>query len=146
MSKTTNQSKVDPQIVERLESAVNILGEVADAGICIATQKESVDGNLVVRASRNTPDNPFGVGDVIPTTEDLFCHRAANSKQFLHIDESEKDDKPSHYMGLPIFTPDEEVFGVICVKNAKLPTGFDEVKQTLQKFVSIIEDDLKSDK
>ena len=132
-----------PLLKERLDTAVNILGEVADADICIATEKQHDGGELIVRASRETPDNPFSIGDSIPTTEDLFCHRAANSGQFLHIDESSSKDQPSHYLGFPIFDSDEKIFGVLCVRGASLPAGYEETKSTLQKFVSLIEGDLQ---
>ena len=131
-----------PLLKERLDTAVNILGEVADADICIATEKQHDSGELIVRASRDTPDNPFSIGDSIPTTEDLFCHRAANSRQFLHIDESSEND-PSHYLGLPIFDSEQNIFGVLCVKGASLPARYDETKNTLEKFVSLIEGDLQ---
>lgn len=140
----SNKPAEIPLLKERLDTAVNILGEVADADICIATEKQhNGSGELIVRASRNTPNNPFAIGDSIPTTEDLFCHRAANGGQFLHIDESSSERPSSHYLGLPIFDSDQNIFGVLCVRGASLPAGYEETKNTLEKFVSLIEGDLQ---
>lgn len=145
-SKADNEAKTSilpplpEDITNRLKQIVRVAGEETEAKIAIATQKS--DQGLLVRASLDNPHNPLKVDQLIPNESNLFCLKVVRTKSVLHVDETTEPEEASHYVGVPIYHPDGQVFGSLAVKDSKLQYGIENSKRLMVKLSEMITEEL----
>ncbi|MEQ8392933.1 MAG: sensor domain-containing diguanylate cyclase [Thalassospira sp.] len=112
-------------------------------------------GYRAVLTSQN-PENPYPKvsGKAEPIDSNIYCRRVVQSKASHYepdaTGKAEWADNPElieigyvSYFGIPLFWPNGEVFGTLCVFDKK-PTGYDETLiELMGVFRDLIEADLK---
>lgn len=138
-------------ILEKWQNTVDVMAEacMSPAGFIVQHTK---DGFMTAVASSNA-ENPYGTGIVVDPDTNLYCKRVVETKKVLCVNDATKDrywdDNPEikdgliAYLGLPIFWPNGEMFGTICILNFK-STHYPMIFQKLMfQFRDIIEADLQ---
>lgn len=125
---------------KRLDEIVVIAAEETDASIAMITQKS--ERGLIVRSVLDSSEEPYTLNEFLPFGNDIFCFKVIRTESFLHLDESDKTS--SHYMGVPIYQPDGQVFGALGIRDGKLQHGLKNSKRLLLKLAEIVTDDLRS--
>lgn len=110
---------------------------------------------LEVFVSSRNKDNPYLIGDRGELNIGSYCDSvvASNAKVFIENvskndfwkDKTKSNSGMACYLGLPIFYPNEELFGTLCVLNKEC-RKFDDLDQKLvDHFKKSIESDLLID-
>ncbi|WP_372999089.1 EAL domain-containing protein [Sulfurimonas sp.] len=105
-------------------------------------------------ARTSTPQkNPYEIGASEHLGCGLYCETVMNTKNFLHVPNSLKDeywkDNPDialgmiSYYGLPLLWPDKTVYGTICILDSKDLEVSENIKQIMSLYRQAIENDLK---
>jgi hypothetical protein len=152
MEELTSVSNRAPQLTnELLGKWQNIVDMVAEllavpAGLIMRCQGDEIEV-LVASASPGNPYHP-GEKEALPGSG-LYCETVIKTRQMLLVPNALKDDKwrsnPDiklgmiSYLGYPIFLPQGEVFGTICVLDIEGNTYSESYKKLLLQFKELIE-------
>ncbi len=114
--------------LDKWQRTVNIMAKVfaAPAGFIV---QHTAAGYQVVIASQQV-ENPYPAGSTIPLDTNIFCKKVVATLNSLYVRQALDDpfwnDNPEvandgfcSYLGLPIFWPNNEPFGTICVMDFK---------------------------
>ena len=126
-------------VTARFDEIVKIAAEETDANIAMISQIS--DKGFIVRSVLDTSEDPYTLNEFVPYISDIFCFKVVRSKTFLHLDESDKE--ASHYIGVPIYKPNGEIFGALGIRGVKLHHGLNNSKRLLLKLADIVTDDLR---
>ena len=117
---------IPSHIVERWQSFVNIIADILTVPSAMINRIEPPDLE-VFRSSINS-DNPFPTGTRMPVLG-VYCESAAKRRRRVQVFDARKDpewaDSPTAkagifaYLGYPLFWPDGDIFGTICVVDTK---------------------------
>lgn len=145
-----------PEIQDRLgkwQEVVNIIGEVFGASAALICQSTDVGFRPVVSSEQES--NPYPVGAVFPPEALTFCGHIAKTQKSLYVQDAESSDywrsSPiidqdgfKSYYGMPIFWPERDFFGTICVMD-RTETAYDtKFIHLLSCFRDLVEADLLS--
>lgn len=107
---------------------------------------------ITVAASAETGSTPYKVGDKEHLNTGLYCEHVINNRVQLCVPNATKDPLWDHnpdiqlgmisYLGLPLFWPDGEVFGTICVLDRKENAYSPQIKELIALFRGVVEDQL----
>ncbi len=134
----------------RWQEVVDVMAEACRAPAGFVVQYTE-NGYMAVVASSNDA-NPYCAGEVVNPDVNLFCKKVIETHQPLYVPDASKDDywddNPEYrdgfisYLGFPIFWPNGEPFGSLCVLDFKA-THYDAIYQRLMvQFRNIIEANL----
>lgn len=147
-------SNSDQKIIDlqKWQHTVDLMSELFGAASGTIVQLRQNEFNIVV-ASLN--DENFLKTDVSwPWEMKSFCRTIMETKQSLYVNDAKQDeywnDAPAvthgpveSYCGLPIYWPNGELFGTICVIDNK-PTAYQpQLLSLLEQFSNLIMSDLK---
>jgi len=147
------QSRLEIHVPEDIQniwqSITDILAGMVKAPVALITKLEFP--YLIILNASQTKDNPFGRNDVF-RFEDLYCHKVIMEKQPLIFSDARSEPdwgdplilKMNYiaYAGFPLEYPNGNVFGTLCVMDARenfKPFPFLEL---LQSYRSTIESHL----
>ena len=152
MQELTSVSSRAPQLTNELlgkwQNVVDMVAELltVPAGLIMRCQGDEIEV-LVASAS---PENPYHPGEkeFLPGSG-LYCETVIKTRQMLLVPNALQDEKWRHnpdiklgmisYLGYPIFLPQGEVFGTICVLDIKGNTYSETYKKLLLQFKELIE-------
>ena len=156
MISTTTYLGDQPEIQDRLEKwqeIVNIIGEVFGASAALICQSTEEGFRPVVSSDQDS--NPYAVGAVFPWEAHTFCRHVSKIEAPLYVMNAEADDfwkaSPVYqqdgfrsYYGMPIFWPEQDFFGTICVMDQAATAYDDKFIHLLSCFRDLVEADLIS--
>jgi signal transduction histidine kinase len=142
---------VPQEIYQKWLGTANLIAEVAEVSSGVITR--IYDNNLEMFASSNKDNEVFANGIRIPLNAGLFCSQVINSGKQLVVTDATKTNEWSDkagvgsgfisYLGEPIFWPDGNVFGTICVLDKKAKSYNEMIVNLVKNFKESIEADLK---
>jgi len=138
--------------LEKWQQTVDLLAEMFDSACGTIVQLRQNEFNAVV-VSKNQ-DNFLNENDSWPLELNSFCRRIMETKEELNVQNANIDDywrfippvadgPIRSYCGLPIFWPDGELFGTICVIDTKRTDHTSSLLKLLKQFCHLIMKDLK---
>jgi transcriptional regulator with GAF, ATPase, and Fis domain len=144
---------IDKQIVAKWQEKIDLLQQLLQVSAAILMKLHPRE--LEVYLSSRNEKNPYAVGDRGEINIGSYCDSIIASKAKVQIEDASDDeywrDKlefnngMSCYIGLPIFYPNQDLFGTLCVLNKECRKFADLDHQLLDRFRIDIESDLKMD-
>ena len=140
---------IDQEQINKWQNALNLIAKFICVPAALIMKVESP--YIEVFTSSETNGNPYNVGDreLLPG---LYCETVLKSKGKLFIPNALKDpdwDKNPDiklgmiaYLGYPLFWPDGNLFGTICVLDNKENHFNRDSEDLLIQFKSLVENDL----
>ncbi|GLQ33611.1 sensor domain-containing diguanylate cyclase [Litoribrevibacter albus] len=136
--------------LKKWQHTVNVMAEACHAPAAFIVQCTSSGLMAVVACEKQ--QIKYGTGDVYSYDINLYCKKVIETKDPLYVRDASKDpfwdDNPEaadgmvSYLGMPIFMPDGDLFGTVCVMDIA-PTNYDPVYPKLvEQFKDIVEGDL----
>ncbi len=131
------------------QGVVDLMSEVFDvpAGLVMRVWEEQIE----VLLSSHSEGNPYKVGEKADLNTGLYCETVMASRDQLLVPNALLDtnwqDNPDvalnmiSYLGVPLVTPQDEVFGTICVLDDHTREYSKSYQNLLWAFKSIIERD-----
>jgi transcriptional regulator with GAF, ATPase, and Fis domain len=141
-------SNLTGALLGKWQNVVDILAEMltVPAGLIMRCQGDEIEV-LVASASPGNPYHP-GEKELLPRSG-LYCETVIKTRQMLLVPNALEDEKWRNnpdiklgmisYLGYPIFLPQGEVFGTICVLDIKGNTYSEAYKKLLLQFKELIE-------
>lgn len=139
--------------LQKWQNTVDLMSEIFDASCGTIVQLRQNEFNVVVAS--NNEDN-FLQRDMSWTWEiKSFCRKIMESKSELYVYDAQHDDywkdappvvdgPVQSYCGLPIYWPNGDLFGTICIIDTK-PTDYpSKLLSLLKQFSLLIMADLKA--
>jgi GAF domain-containing protein len=141
---------VPQEIRDKWQNIVNILTKVMHIPVGLIMR---VDGtSFKVLQSSNSEGNPFKIDQEFTLPAGIYCEKTMKTQQKNLIPNALKDpewDKnPSiaagliSYLGFPIFYPDKNIFGTLCVLDKKENSFSADFEEVMSQFKEIIESHL----
>ncbi|MFO7839819.1 MAG: GAF domain-containing protein [Desulfosalsimonadaceae bacterium] len=131
---------------EQWQKMVDLLCRLAGAKSAAITKLESPDIQ-VLQASRN-PGNPLHGGLKVELAHH-YCEAVINAKDLVLVENAlatqrwcrapELANNLVSYMGYPLFLPDGEIFGTICIHDDKQHSYSEDLQDLLAHFKEIVE-------
>ncbi|MDE2362979.1 MAG: PAS domain S-box protein [Hyphomicrobiales bacterium] len=152
MSQTTRFSSraIPDDLVRKWQSIVDILARVSGFKAALIMRVDATEIEVFIR--NDNTDNPFRLGARTPLNTDLFCERAIATRSLVHCADALKDPVWINpivtnfgfvcYYGLPLYWPDGNPFGTICILNANDTTVTREASELVHLFQNVVEGDL----
>lgn len=141
-------SQLTGALLGKWQHVVDIVAELltVPAGLIMRCQGNEIEV-LVASASPGNPYHP-GEKELLPGSG-LYCETVIKTRQMLLVSNALQDEKWRNnpdiklgmisYLGYPIFLPQGEVFGTICVLDIKGNTYSETYKRLLLQFKELIE-------
>ena len=147
-SVSNRASQLTGALLGKWQNVVDMVAELltVPAGLIMRCQGDEIEV-LVASAS---PENPYHPGEkeLLPGSG-LYCETVIKTRQMLLVPNALQDEKWRNnpdiklgmisYLGYPIFLPQGEVFGTICVLDIKGNTYSETYKKLLLQFKELIE-------
>ena len=148
---TSVSNRVSQSIGALLANWQNVVDMAAEllsvpAGLIMRCHGDEIEV-LVASASPGNPYHP-GEKELLPGSG-LYCETVIKTRQMLLVPNALQDEKWRNnpdiklgmisYLGYPIFLPQGEVFGTICVLDIKGNTYSETYKKLLLQFKELIE-------
>ncbi len=134
-------------IKQNWQEMTDLLSNIGDA--CCALVVRLHTQTVEVYCSANHPYNPIRTGVIEYLSEDFICCDVVTNKQELVLEDLSKHTRakrcPAYAMGLhsylgqPLFWPNGEVFGTICVLDDKKRGFSDTLRALLRSYKVAIE-------
>jgi hypothetical protein len=143
------QVEIPEDLLAKWQQVVDLLAELADVPAALIMKVELPF--IEVFNSSNSSDNPYQAHEKAPfhTGCGLYCETVIRTKEKLFIPDALQDkdwqNNPDvklgmiSYFGLPILYPDNEIFGTICILDAKENRYKPEIESLMVSFKDIIE-------
>ncbi|MBQ4844672.1 sensor domain-containing diguanylate cyclase [Pseudoalteromonas sp. MMG005] len=137
---------------QKWQQLVNTLAELYDAASGTVVQLREDEFNVVATSSND--DNFLAQNSNWPWEMRSFCRHMMETKQSLYVGDAANhamwcqvqpvsEGPVRSYLGFPLFWPDGELFGSICVIDTKVTDYPPILVQLLSQFKTIIEGDLR---
>ena len=141
-------SQLTGALLGKWQHVVDIVAELltVPAGLIMRCQGNEIE----VLVASSAPGNPYHVGEKehLPGSG-LYCETVIKTRRMLMVPNALQDEKwrknPDiklgmiSYLGYPIFLPQGEVFGTICILDIKGNTYSETYKRLLLQFKELIE-------
>lgn len=145
--------QIDINILTKWQEKINLLEDLLNVSAILIMKLHPHE--LEVFVSSQNEDNPFLIGDRGELNIGSYCDSVVASNAKVYIEDASKNDFWKDktecnsgmycYLGLPIFYPNEELFGTLCALNWEF-REFDDLDQKLvDHFKESIESDLLID-
>jgi serine phosphatase RsbU (regulator of sigma subunit) len=145
-----NLGQIEDLFDENWERIVNILSEVVGTDIALINKIEG--SKLEVLKKNKSSKNPFSENEAYDLAT-VYCNKVVKNERMLEINNAAVGEKWADYKGLeyglisylgyPIFNPEEEVVGTICVESREEKYFTKTEKELLIQFKEVIENQLK---
>lgn len=144
--------EIKEDVLSRWQGIVDIMAELID--IPAALIMRLVEDDIEVFAASQTPENPYSKGDHDHFLgSGLYCETVINTNRKLLVPNALKDDKWNHnpdiklnmisYLGFPIYFPNGEPFGTICVLDRKENHYSETYECLIENFRQVIQSQLE---
>lgn len=138
--------------LNKWQQTVDLMSQLYDSVNGSIVQFRHNEFNVVVTS--NNEDNFLSRDDSWPIEMKSFCRRIVETKQQLYVQNTLTDDlwkeappvaegPVRSYCGLPIYWPDGEIFGTICVIDTDESNYSSLLVRMLEQFCQLITADLK---
>ncbi|MFA5388762.1 MAG: GAF domain-containing protein [Candidatus Omnitrophota bacterium] len=142
---------VPREIKDKWQNIVNILVRVMKVPVALIMRVEFP--SFTVFQAGESKENPFKPGQEFKLPAGIYCEKTMKTKEKNLIPNALKDpewDKnPSiaagliSYIGVPIFYPDKNIFGTLCVLDNKENSYSKDFEDVMVQFKGIIESHLE---
>ncbi|MGR5206015.1 bifunctional diguanylate cyclase/phosphodiesterase [Vibrio sp. PNB23_22_6] len=139
--------KIPESMQKSWQNIVNLIATIADVPTCLIMRIHK--NHIEVSTSSETKNNPYTVGDTEELGHGLYCEYVIEHKQELIVTNAVSDkfwfNNPDiklgmiSYCGLPLYWPNGETFGTICMLDSKENHYTDTYRQLLNTFKYSIE-------
>lgn len=134
------------------QELANLMAELCHtpAGFIVQMTK---NGYQVVIANKSS-ENPYPAGVTLPTETNIFCRKVVEENKPLYVNNATQreewqsnpevsDDNFNSYLGFPLYWPNGNVFGTICVMDFKITNYDNRYHRLLKHFKEMVERELK---
>lgn len=142
---------IPSSILQRWQRLVDLMGQVTHTPAALITR--ALPDAMQMLVSSDNPANPYTANELSPRRCGLYCDRVVSTAHPLLVKnaarESQWQSNPdmalglSFYLGYPLFWPDGEVFGTLCVLDKKDNPKAREYRDLLVEFQHLVNDDLE---
>src|SRR6056297_101312 len=147
---TTNLKNIEESFDASWERIVNILSEVFDTEVSLINHVEDLE--LEILKMNKSENNLFKENEIYDLTN-VYCEKTVNDEKMVEINNATKTERWEDYkaidyglisyLGYPIFNPQGEVVGTICVEDKKERYFKETEKKLLLQFKEVIENQLR---
>ncbi|MFW5890786.1 MAG: GAF domain-containing SpoIIE family protein phosphatase [bacterium] len=148
--KNINLKDIEKSFDTSWNRIINILGEVFNTEVALINSVEGLE--LEVLKTKPSRGNPFTKNEIYDLTS-VYCDKVVKGKKGLEINNATADRGWDNYKGIdyglisylgyPIFNPQGEVVGTICVEDKKERYFEETEKELLLQFKEVIENQLQ---
>ncbi|MDD5730155.1 MAG: GAF domain-containing protein [Candidatus Omnitrophica bacterium] len=141
---------IPQEIRNKWQNIVNILIRIMKVPTALIMKVEFP--LFTVFQSADSPENPFKANQVFKLPAGIYCEKTMATKEKNLIPnalkDTEWDKNPSiaagmiSYIGFPIFYPDKNIFGTLCVLDNKENAYSKDYEEVMLQFKEIIESHL----
>ena len=145
---------VDQEYLSKWQNLLDILARLLDVPAALIMRVHSRE--LEVLLASNSKGNPYKPGEITQLDTGLYCEEVMQSHNQLLVPNALKDavwqDNPDvslnmiAYLGQPLFLPNGNIFGTICVLDSKSRSFSDTHQKLLFEFKGIVETDFALNK
>lgn len=142
---------IPQEIRKKWQNIVNILIRVMKVPAALIMKVDFP--SFIVFQSGDSPENPFQTNQEFTLPAGVYCEKTMETKDKLLIPNALKDPKwdknPSipigliSYLGFPIFYPDKNIFGTLCVLDKKENAYSRDLEEVMFQFKEVIESHLQ---
>lgn len=148
-----HQASEIPEIPEsflaRWQNTTDVMAGIFDvpAGLIMRV----LPGEIEVLVSSRGEENPYEAEDKAKLDTGLYCETVMSTRRMLHVPYALEDPEWAQnpdvamnmvsYLGVPLFWPDQQVFGAICVLDNKRHVYQDKYVELLREIKKSIERD-----
>ena len=128
------------------QEMLNTLADIVEVPVALIRRVVSQD--LEVFSASNATSNPYTVGDRSPL-KDHYCQQVVDTKERLLVSDASQDNRWQKnadfeagmmaYLGLPLFWPDQRLFGTICLFDTQANRFEDRFQRLLTRFKETVE-------
>ena len=145
-----NLKNIEDSFDASWDRIINILGEVFNTEVSLINHVE--DFELEILKTNESKNNPFEENEIYDLAS-VYCEKVVNDEKMLEINNAKKEERWDgykaidhgliSYLGYPIFNPQDEVVGTICVEDKKERYFKETEKKLLLQFKEVIENQLQ---
>lgn len=144
--------KLTEQLIKKWQNILDVLADVLSvpAALIMSLGKDEIK----VFLSSATEGNPYQCGDGEKLGLGLYCETVVGKNKMLSVENALDSPVWDHnpdikldmisYLGMPIYWPDQEVFGTICVLDSKARKYNEKYIKIIETFRDAIENDFKA--
>ncbi len=150
--RTSRASKPDipDEIIAKWQRVVDLMAEIVEvpAGLIMKVDPPEIE----VFIASSTKGNPYEKGERADLNRGLYCETVMAQRSRLLVPDALKDPDWDHnpdiklgmisYLGFPLSWPDGEIFGTICVLNAKENRYSDAYVELIARLKELVDTDL----
>ena len=146
-----NNITIQKNIIEKWQNSIDLIAEMLDVPATLIMKVETTE--IIVFLSSKSEGNPYKEGEKASLGTGLYCETVIKERSELLVPNALVDsvwkENPDiklnmvSYLGFPVFWPDGEVFGTICVLDKKENSYSDLFRRILEHFRNGIDTDLK---
>ncbi|WP_022666965.1 GAF domain-containing protein [Desulfospira joergensenii] len=144
--------EIPEPIAEKWQDIVDIMAELIGIPAALIMRRTQSDAEVFV--SSNSEGNPYHAGDREQLRKSgLYCEAVINTRDRLLVPNALADEKWKNnpdvklnmisYLGFPIFLPDQEPFGTICVLDNKENAYSETFENLIKNFRDIVQSHLE---
>jgi hypothetical protein len=145
-------SQLTDALLGKWQHAVDIAAELLTVPAALIMRCQGNEIEVLVASA--SPENPYHPGEKEPLPgSGLYCETVIKTRRMLLVPNALKDEKWRNnpdiklgmisYLGYPIFLPQGEVFGTICVLDIAENSYSETHKKLLLRFKELIEAQLE---
>ena len=150
MTQSSQKPNVPEDMRARWQRVADLMAKTVGvpAGLIMRVDPPCIE----VFVSSATSGNPYTAGHGEELGTGLYCERVMVQRCLLHVPDARRDPEWDHnpdielgmvcYLGYPIEWPDGEVFGTICVLDARENPNVGTHQELMAEFQQVIEGDL----
>jgi len=147
-SVSTRVSQITGVLLGKWQNVADMVAELLTVPAALIMRCQGNEIEVLVASA--SPGNPYHPGGKEPLPgSGLYCETVIKTRQMLLVPNALEDEKWRNnpdiklgmisYLGYPIFLPQGEVFGTICVLDIKGNTYSETYKKLLLQFKELIE-------
>jgi hypothetical protein len=143
--------EIDEKTISKWQNNLNLVAESLDVQSCLIMKIHH--DNMEIFLKNNNRDNPYEIGCKEKLGQGLYCETVIGTGEALYVPDARADelwkDNPDaeigmtsySYYGLPLYWPDNTVFGTVCVLDQEAIT----LCGKSQALLNIVKDALETD-
>ncbi|MBN2046910.1 MAG: GGDEF domain-containing protein [Anaerolineaceae bacterium] len=143
--------KLAPEIQIPLQNTIDLVTQVLHVPTVLITANRNTFIEIFIAS--NHPKNPYKTGQHLALEKDYYCKTVVATGKELIVANAAKSERWKNspnlehqmifYYGLPLFLPDQSIFGTFCILNNVEQTITPNLKQVMGKFQQSIQTYLK---
>ena len=142
------QLEITSEILGKWKKIVGFLADSAQVPVALISHIDNSD--IEVFVTNKSSDNPYRPGYRFPSAEFApFCETVIQTGEKLQVDNALTDNRWANnaglqhglisYLGYPLFLPNRQVFGTLCLMDTQSKSFSPAIETLLQQYKEIIE-------